>query len=153
VRDAQKVGIAWRSRLSCFVICPLRDPKAFIALNRSRHRCQTEWFSAAFHFVASDDLLVRSSGRAMTDPCRDGANVLVLGFVLPKKLIKRAVDRNQVKRWARAGLQQVRCAKNSLMVIRPRSRLVMRSVAERTKMRDDLMMLIASSTQKLLYGD
>jgi ribonuclease P protein component len=128
----------------------LRDQKAFIALHRSRHRCQTDWFSAAFHFAPTDDPPAQSTG--ITVSAADGNQVLFLGFVLPKKLIKRAVDRNQVKRWVRAGLQQVQCAKSSQMVIRPRSKLVLRSVIERTQIREDLLRLIAASAQKLQHG-
>lgn len=132
------------------MICPLCDQKAFIAIHRSRHRCQSDLFSAAFQFVAADDRHLQLGGVDMTGVV--GAKALFLGFVLPKKLIKRAVDRNQVKRWVRAGLKRVRCVENSQMVIRPRSRLELRSVSERTRVREDLMMLIAAATQKLQHG-
>ncbi|MBM3376232.1 MAG: ribonuclease P protein component [Betaproteobacteria bacterium] len=124
---------------------PLNDPKAFVSLYRSGHRFQTGLFTLVYDFGQSQD----SSGAAASDP----ATTLFLGFVLPKKLVKRAVDRNQVKRWVRSALSQVAFPKTTRLVIRPRIKLFLRSVPDKRRVQDDLYSLIKTTQSQLRHGE
>lgn len=73
-------------------------------------------------------------------PCSDGTR---LGFVLPKKLVKYAVQRNQIKRWARALFRQARESKESgfALVVRVKTSLPKAQWREggRAQMKQDLI--------------
>ncbi|MGA1252608.1 MAG: ribonuclease P protein component [Burkholderiaceae bacterium] len=126
------------------MISSLRDPKAFVSLYRSRHRHQTDLFTLVYDFCQSQD----AGDTTVSDP----ATTLLLGFVLPKKLIKRAVDRNQLKRWVRSALSEVKCLRTTRLVIRPRVKLVLRSLPDKRRVRDDLNSLIQNACMRLRHG-
>ena len=76
-----------------------------------------------------------------------------LGFVLPKKLVKYAVQRNQIKRWSKAALQQ------SLWESMPPSTLIVRVntsvpksswlVSGRTQTRGELLLALQHALDRI----
>lgn len=63
-------------------------------------------------------------------PCPQGL-VSALGFVIPKKSIRHAVQRNRVRRWARAFWQTHALAQPHHLLVRCRGKPVWSGLAER----------------------
>lgn len=81
----------------------------------------------------------------------DQSGYIALGFVLPKKLLKRAVDRNQIKRWTRGLLSGFRCSENLFVVVRPKTRFALRDMITREAVRADLLGLVSVWKERLGY--
>lgn len=78
--------------------------------------------------------------------------LIALGFVLPKKLLKRAVDRNQIKRWTRGLLRGLGCSENLQVVVRPKTSLNLRDVLAREEIRTDLAALVRVWGDRLAHA-
>ncbi|MFZ9314913.1 MAG: ribonuclease P protein component [Burkholderiaceae bacterium] len=110
-------------------VVALSDGKLFQRLSATRHRCQSAAFVLSFHYL-------EGAAEESNDPLESNPPIF-LGFVLPKKLVKRAVDRNQIKRWVRNFLGLQRVQKPCAMVIRAKVKMRFAS-ATRSAIRDEL---------------
>ena len=111
----------------------LNDGTLFQRLSATRHRCQSSAFVLSFLTLdVVAEVSHRSSGKD---------HPIFLGFVLPKKLVKRAVDRNQIKRWARILLSAQDLRQPYAVVIKARTKMVF-VAATRCEVREELGELV-----------
>lgn len=99
----------------------LRDGTIFQRLSTTRQRVQSSAFVLSFQPI---DSALPPMGCGGQEP------QIFLGFVLPKKLVKRAVDRNQIKRWARTLIRTQRPSQSCAVVIKARSKVVSADLAQ-----------------------
>ena len=118
----------------------LNDGTVFQRLSATRHRLQSSVFVLSFH-----PLDVVSETAHHSD---DGNHPIFLGFVLPKKLVKRAVDRNQIKRWARTFLRAHNASQPCAVVIKAKAKLFF-NAATRSDVREDLAGLVDRWTHQM----
>ena len=118
----------------------LNDAALFQRLSATRHRLQSSVFVLSFHPL---DVLSETTRHSV-----DGSHSIFLGFVLPKKLVKRAVDRNQIKRWARTFLRTHNVPKPCAVVIKAKTKVFFAAEA-RSDVREDLAGLVDRWTHQM----
>lgn len=130
--NQRRVPVFERGRLAVPLVA-LNDGTLFQRLSATRHRHQSSAFVLSFHHL--DDVAEVRYGSS------DQEQPIFLGFVLPKKLVKRAVDRNQIKRWARACLRTQNLRQPCAVVIRARKKIVFAAETQH-KVREELWGLV-----------
>ncbi|MFM1880063.1 MAG: Ribonuclease [Pseudomonadota bacterium] len=115
-------------------LCALNDGKVFQRLSATRNRCQSSAFALSFDFFNLPE--------ANCTVGHGTESSVFLGFVLPKKLVKRAVDRNQIKRWVREAFRGQMVRGSCAVVIRAKAKLLFKDRHDRLSARDDLSRLI-----------
>jgi ribonuclease P protein component len=133
------VSAAERGRLAMAIVA-LNDGKLFQRLSATRHRCQSSAFVLSFHYLDADLTFPRCAS--------DKIPPIFLGFVLPKRLVKRAVDRNQIKRWARTLLRTEVVDLPCAVVIKAKTKMVVASSA-RCEVREELRGLVQQWTRQI----